>query len=144
MSKIIALFKKYYHILFFLFLSSWILLYQKEGILILEITSNQSWESMVNPILSMISKKERKVLHFWEKNMISFNPSKVKEYLFKQGMIVIDEQPLHKIPPHLYSILNNLYINYLLNILDKILLKITPKYLFQKVLFLNAGSYDKR
>lgn len=110
---------------------------KKEGILVLEMTSNKSWEAMINPVISKIFKK-RKISHFWEKDMINFNSAYVKEYLLKNGMVIIDEKPLHKIPPRLYSVFNSQYINYLLDMLDKVLLKITPKHIFSKSIIIKC------
>lgn len=110
---------------------------KREGTLVLEITSNKSWESIINPVFSKIFRK-RKVLHFWEEEMTNFNPTEVKKYLLKRGVAVISERPLHKIPPRLYSIFNNQYIISLLDLLDKVLLRITPKYLFSKSIILKC------
>lgn len=113
------------------------------GIFILEITSDKSWESFINPLLFKI-RKRRKILHFWEEKMTDFNPSRVKNYLSKNGISIIDEVPLHKVPPRLYSLFDNQHMNYLLDTLDKILSKITPKYLFSKSIVFKCKKHDKR
>lgn len=109
---------------------------RKGGILVLEITNTQSWESIVKHFLPKLTNSPH--THFWEKNMGYFNPGHIKEYLLGKGMIIIDEKPLHKIPPFLYSKFKNQHINCLLDMLDKILLKITPKYLFSKSIVLKC------
>ncbi|MBM3282936.1 glycosyltransferase [Candidatus Gottesmanbacteria bacterium] len=108
-----------------------------DGELVLEITSNLSWESLVNLFLSKAeSKRERKVTHFWEKRMRSFNLHAVKNYLSARNMILIEEKPLHKIPPRLFTKLNNQLTNRVLDVLDKILIKTTPNFLFSKSIIL--------
>jgi glycosyltransferase involved in cell wall biosynthesis/2-polyprenyl-3-methyl-5-hydroxy-6-metoxy-1,4-benzoquinol methylase len=110
---------------------------RKGGILVLEITNNRSWESIASHFLPKSASGPRR--HFWEKKNVSyFNPGRIKEYLLNKGMIIIDEKPLHKIPPLLYFRFKNQYINYLLDLFDKILLKITPKYLFSKSIVLKC------
>lgn len=100
------------------------------GILVLEIISNQSWESIARYFLRKPIDKTS--VYFWTKSMVAFNPGQVKKYLLSKGMVILEEKPLHKVPPLVYSKLQNKNINYFLEIIDKILLKTTPKYLFSK------------
>ena len=105
------------------------------GILVLEIISNRSWESFVRPLQK--SSKSR-YINFWEKHMIPFNSEEVKKYLLNKNMTILKEAPLHKIPPLAYTKLKSKYANCLLNAIDKVLLIITPKYLFSKSIVLKC------
>ncbi len=106
-----------------------------DGILVLEIISDQSWESLIRPF----QKSGRKqYISFWEEHMRPFNPKEVKKYLLNKNVAIIEEKSLHKIPPLVYTKLKNKHTNYLLNALDKVLLITTSKYLFSKSIVLKC------
>jgi len=107
------------------------------GELVLEITSNRSWESFVNPIIMKLS-RNRKIIHFWERNMRDFNPPEVKKYLQSKNMRLLAEKPLHKIPPRIYTTFNNQLFNQLFNSIDKIFFIVTPIYFFSKSVVLKC------
>ncbi|KKS96083.1 MAG: group 1 glycosyl transferase [Candidatus Gottesmanbacteria bacterium GW2011_GWA2_43_14] len=104
------------------------------GEMVLEITSNLSWESIVNPLLSFFIKRKQ-FHHFWEKKMINFNSISVKKYFMVRNMKITHEVFLHKMPPALYSKLNNPIINNILDAFESVL-QYTPKRLFSKSIIL--------
>lgn len=106
------------------------------GNLVVEVISNRSWESIASYFLPKVARDN--YTHFWEKNMRPFNLSEVKKYLLSKNMIVTDERALHKIPPFLYSKFGNRNFINLLDVLDKILLKTTPKCFFSKSIVLKC------
>lgn len=109
------------------------------GTLVLEIISEHSWESLVRP---WQKSSDRQYVYFWEKNISPFNPREVTKYLLDRNMTILEEKALHKIPPLIYTKLNSNLANCLLNLLDKLLLMTTPKYLFSKSIILKCKKYE--